>query len=102
MHDFDSNIKPIIGNLYIKDEDGNEHLLSPITEVKINENIHDITDSYGTLIKPITKSIDFTFEVASDGLKNLIVLINNLDCNNWRKMHGLPMLRRKLLRKYFR
>lgn len=102
MHNFDSDTKPIIGNLYIKDENGNEVLLSPITEVEINENRCDITDAHGILIKPITESIDFTFEVTSDELKILIALINNLNCNNWRKMNGLPVLRRKLLRKCFK
>lgn len=39
-----------------------------------------------------------TLELTEDGKHQFVLLMKNITCNNWRKMHGMPLIRRKAMK----
>ena len=82
--------------LYIMNEDGTKTELGPVASVDVADSLDIHVEE--PVITHIPKD-EITFEATMDlsGWQNFI--FKYMWCNNYRKMHGLPMQRRKSMLK---
>lgn len=86
--------------LYMMDSDGQKYELGGFPETNGEILIHGDSDEY---LKNASSSGSFTCEINIENLKHIFGTWGKLlgkvtQNNNWRKLHGLPMRRRKWLR----
>lgn len=93
MGEKDTKIQPV----YIKTPDGNKYEMGEFPEVNSEILIHGDSDEH------LENSLgSFTIEIDIKKLKHTQAwrkLFGAVQQNNWRKLHGLPMRRRKWLRR---
>ena len=86
--------------LYMMDSNGQKYALGGFPETNGEILIHGDSDEY---LKNASSSGSFTCEINIENLKHILgtlgeLLVKVTQNNNWRKLHGLPMRRRKWLR----
>lgn len=86
--------------LYMMDSNGQKYELGGLQEQDNRILIHGDSDEY---LENVAGSGSFTCEINIENLKRIFGTLGELlgkvsQNNNWRKLHGLPMRRRKWLR----
>lgn len=86
--------------LYMMDSNGQKYELGGFPETNGEILIHGDSDEY---LENAFSSGSFTCEINIENLKHIFGTLGKLlgkvtQNNNWRKLHGLPMRRRKWLR----
>ena len=86
--------------LYITDPAGQKYKLGRFPEQNDEILIHGNSDEY---LENVAGTGSFTCEINIENLKHVFGTLGELlgkvsQNNNWRKLHGLPMRRRKWLR----
>lgn len=86
--------------LYMMDSNGQKYELGGLQEQDNRILINGDSDEY---LKNAFSSGSFTCEINIENLKHIFgtlgeLLVKVTQNNNWRKLHGLPMRRRKWLR----
>ena len=97
MGEKDTEIQP----LFIMDLEGQKYELGGFPETNGEILIHGDSDEY---LENAFSSGSFTCEINIENLKHIFgtlgeLLVKVTQNNNWRKLHGLPMRRRKWLRR---
>lgn len=78
--------------LYFQDNNGNYSILT-----HIRENLHYCEGAEGGFAMFSDKELSFEVNMQPSSVKYLLVQIGEKRCvpNNWLKMHGIPMNRRR-------
>lgn len=88
-----------LGHYMVKNQDGEEFKISDEPRIKPNTLFaDDMVDELNSLYKTVKKTKEFSNKTFSVTVKiSNSSFLKMLFCNNYRKMHGLPM-RRKVRR----
>lgn len=90
------------GILFMIDEDGEQIEIGAVNEIKMSGDEVDDTDMILDM-EDITNGISIEFQVAIDKLSSDELFYATCGIpphffrNNWRRMHGIPMIRRRYL-----
>lgn len=96
MGEKEEELQPI----YVKTPDGCQCEMGGLPETNGKTIIHGDSDEY---LENVAGTGSFTCEINIENLKHVFGTLGELlgkvsQNNNWRKLHGLPMRRRKWLR----
>lgn len=87
--------------LFICDSDGEYH---PISPVDIEEAVNSLDLDVSEIFNLDSESIEIAFDIKPDDgltLRDMALILMGFDeekirQNNWRRMHGIPMKRRRM------